>query len=70
MSVDPFEVPAPDEIKRHADLPLGCRHGKPVAVSGPPVTNPSLILLSFDPDIRAVCRVVYPKWFDIRIDRN
>src|SRR6516164_11869345 len=67
MSVDPFELLPADEFQRHTDLGFGCRHGKPVAVSRPPVPYPSVILLSFDPDIRAVCRIVYPKWFDIRI---
>src|SRR6516164_9085274 len=70
MTVDPFEVPAPDEFQRHADFAFGGRHSEPVAVPGPPVPNPSAVLLSLDPDIRAVRRVVYPEWFDIRIDRN
>src|SRR6516165_1871055 len=70
MSIDPFEVPATDEFERHADLAFGGRHSEPVAVPGPPVLNPGVVLLSFDPEIGAVGRVIYPEWFDIRADRS
>src|SRR6516162_1059794 len=70
MSIDPFEVPATDEFERHTDLAFRGRYREPAAVPGPPVPNPGVVLLPFDPDIRAVRRVVYPELFDIRIDRN
>ena len=70
MSIDPFEVPATDEFERRADLAFGGRQGEPVAVPGPPVPNPGVVLLSVDPEIGAVGRVIYPEWFDIRIDRS
>src|SRR6516225_12324233 len=70
MSVDPFELLPADEFQRHTDLAFGCRHRQPVAVRGPPVPNPGAVLLSFDPEIGAVRRVIHPEWFDIRIDHS
>src|ERR1700739_1243557 len=70
MSLGPFELPATNEFERQSDLAFGCCHRKAVAVSGPPIPNPGVILLSSNPDIRAVRRVVHPEWFHVRIDRD
>src|ERR1700757_1103484 len=57
MSLGPLELPATDKFERQSDLALGCCHRQTVAVSGPPSPNPGVILLSSNPDIKAVRRV-------------